>query len=147
MIAPTPPAQQGSGGVAATDVATAGSATQQRPHTPPRPTTGPTIWGLDPSQLHDRFWASRGVQVVRPGEMVVPLADRAPFYLLMEPKALAIFDPATAEEALSMVDSQLMYIRVHDTREHGPRERVVTDANNRFLRFERLYDRPHTHIA
>src|SRR5438445_620559 len=27
------------------------------------------------------------------------------------------------------------------------RERVITDANNRFVRFERLYDRPRTHIA
>jgi len=28
----------------------------------------PTIWGLNPIQLHDRYWASRGVQVVRQGE-------------------------------------------------------------------------------
>ena len=28
----------------------------------------PTVWGLTPSQVHDRFWASRGVQVVRQGE-------------------------------------------------------------------------------
>lgn len=108
--------------------------------------TGPTIWGLDPLQLHDRFWASRGVQVVRPGEPI-ELAGKAPFFLLMEPKALAIFDPAAAEEALSTVDSEMMYVRVHDTRERGNRERVVTDANNRFLRLERLYDRPRTHLA
>jgi lipopolysaccharide/colanic/teichoic acid biosynthesis glycosyltransferase len=138
MIMPTPRAPQGSGGLAA--VAAAIRRQQQ---------TGPTIWGLDPLQLHDRFWASRGVQVVRPDEPPIELAEHAPFYLLMEPKALAIFDPSTAEEALSMAadSAHLMYVRVNDTREHGPRERVVTDSNNRFLRFERLYDRPHTHIA
>jgi len=29
----------------------------------------PTVWGLDPVQLHDRFWAQHGVQVVRPGSV------------------------------------------------------------------------------
>src|SRR5205823_5521525 len=32
-------------------------------------------------------------------------------------------------------------------RERGPLERVVTDSSNRFVRFERLYDRPRTHLA
>ena len=27
----------------------------------------PTLWGLDALQLHVRFWAARGVQVVRQG--------------------------------------------------------------------------------
>ncbi len=108
----------------------------------------PTIWGLTPLDLHDRFWASRAMQVVRPCGAEV--AEHAPFYLLMEPGALALFDPAAAEEALANAapgEAHLIYIRVHDTRERGPLERVVTDANNRFLRFERLYDRPRTHLA
>ncbi len=108
--------------------------------------TVPTIWGLDPLQLHDRFWASRGVQVVRPGE-AIDLAQKAPFFLLMEPRALAIFDPADAEEVLSMAGSELMYLRIHDHREQTPREHVVTDADNRFVRFERHYDRPRRHLA
>ena len=108
--------------------------------------SGPTIWGLEPLQLHDRFWASRGAQVVRPGEPT-DLSPRAPFFLLMEPRALAIFDPAAAEEVLALVDSDLMYVRIHDTREQGPRERVVTDADNRFIRFERTYDRPRSRLA
>ena len=108
--------------------------------------SGPTVWGLDPLQLHDRFWASRGVQVVRPGEPM-NLARKAPFFLLMEPRALAIFDPADAEEVLSMAGSELMYLRIHDSREQIPREHVVTDADNRFVRFERLYDRPRRRLA
>jgi glycine hydroxymethyltransferase len=32
------------------------------------PITPPTLWGLTPTELHDRFWAARGVQVVRQGE-------------------------------------------------------------------------------
>jgi lipopolysaccharide/colanic/teichoic acid biosynthesis glycosyltransferase len=133
MIMPTTRTLAGAGSSAAAGV--------QQP-------AGPTIWGLDPLQLHDRFWASRGVQVVRPGLAADDLVEGAPFYLLMEPRALAIFDPAAAEEVLSLADEQLMYVRVRDTRERGAqRERVITDANNRFVRFERLYDRPRTHIA
>ena len=95
----------------------------------PAQQTPPTIWGLEPLQLHDRFWASRGMQVVRPGEADV--AEHALFYLLMEPRALAIFDPAAAEESLGNTASgeeHLIYIRVHDTRERGPLERGEGDA-------------------
>ena len=28
----------------------------------------PTVWGLNPIELHDYFWAARGVCVVRLGE-------------------------------------------------------------------------------
>jgi lipopolysaccharide/colanic/teichoic acid biosynthesis glycosyltransferase len=112
---------------------------------------GPTIWGLDPFQLHDRFWASHGVQVVRQGDSTAPgddpVHEHAPFYLLMEPRALAVFDPAPAEAALSRVESELLYVRVHDTRERGGREHVVTDHNNRFVRFQRVYDRPQRQLA
>ena len=38
-----------------------------------------TVWGLGPVQLHDRFWASRGVQVVRPGD-AAPLVDDADLF-------------------------------------------------------------------
>ncbi len=120
----------------------------------PTSSAGPTIWGLDPFQLHDRFWASHGVQVVRQGELSSPPApgdepvhEHAPFYLLMEAKALAVFDPSAAEEELSRVESELLYVRVHDARQRGGRERVVTDENNRFVRFERVYDRPHSSLA
>ena len=36
----------------------------------------------------------------------------------------------------------LVYVRVHDMRERGYRERVVTDGAERFVRFERIYSRP-----
>ncbi len=26
-----------------------------------------TVWGMSPAEIHARFWASRGVQVVCPG--------------------------------------------------------------------------------
>jgi lipopolysaccharide/colanic/teichoic acid biosynthesis glycosyltransferase len=101
----------------------------------------PTVWGLNPVQLHDRFWAHRGVQVVRPGE-AEPLSEKAQLYLLMDEKVLATFESGAQLEALYWSAPDLVYVRVHDTRERGYRERVVTDDADRFVRFERIYDRP-----
>ena len=50
----------------------------------------PTIWGLDPVMLHDRFWAARGVQVVRQGE-ASEIIKHAELYLLTDPNSLSIF--------------------------------------------------------
>ena len=51
----------------------------------------PTIWGLTPTQLHDRCWAARGVQVVRQGEPS-DIVDGAELFLLTEPHILTIID-------------------------------------------------------
>ena len=61
--------------------------------------TGPTIWGLKPADLHDYFWASRGVQVVRPGDGA-ELSTRVPLFLLIEPQALVNFDSSDAQQDL-----------------------------------------------
>ena len=50
----------------------------------------PTVWGLDPVQLHDHFWAARGVFVVRLGE-VTEIPRDAELYMLTDPRTLAIF--------------------------------------------------------
>jgi lipopolysaccharide/colanic/teichoic acid biosynthesis glycosyltransferase len=101
----------------------------------------PTVWGLDPVQLHDRFWAHRGVQVVRPGE-AAPLSDQAQLYLLMDERVLATFESGAQLETLYWSSPDLVYVRVHDARDRGYRERVVTDEADRFVRFERIYPRP-----
>jgi hypothetical protein len=43
-----------------------------------------TIWGFDPVQLHDRYWASFGVQVVRQGEPS-EIVRHAELFLLTDP--------------------------------------------------------------
>ena len=114
--------------------------------------TGPTIWGLKPADLHDHFWASRGVQVVRCGDGA-ELSTRVPLFLLIEPQALVIFDSSDAQqdfrghETPSGSAPQLLYVRIHDVRQRGPRERVITDSQDRFVGFQRLYNRPHTRLA
>jgi lipopolysaccharide/colanic/teichoic acid biosynthesis glycosyltransferase len=108
-----------------------GAARQQPP---------PTIWGLDPFQLYTRFWAAHGVQVVRQGEPS-PIVSHAELFLLTEPKTLVLFHlQSKVMDALNWVNPQVLFLRLHDTREHAYREEVVTDDFDRFVRFNRVYD-------
>jgi len=98
----------------------------------------PTIWGLTPTQLHDRCWAARGVQVVRQGEPS-DIVDGAELFLLTEPHILTIFKLTRLVDFLSWIKPDVLYVRLHDDRERGYRERVITDAQGCFVRFERIY--------
>jgi lipopolysaccharide/colanic/teichoic acid biosynthesis glycosyltransferase len=98
-----------------------------------------TIWGFDPVQLHTRYWASNGVQVVRQGEPS-EIVRHAELFLLAESPTLALFRLADLMDALNWIKPQVLFVRLHDTRERGYREHVVTDEFDQFVRFERLYD-------
>lgn len=98
-----------------------------------------TIWGLKPLDLHARFWAAHGVQVVRQGEPS-QIVKHAELFLLTDPRSLCLFKLAPVMDALNWIEPTVMFIRLHDTREHGYRERALTDSTDRFVKFERLYD-------
>ena len=100
-----------------------------------------TIWGLDPVQLHTRYWASNGVQVVRQGEPS-EIVKHAELFLLCEPGTMTLFRLADVMDALNWIKPQVLFVRLHDSRERGYREHVVTDEFDQFVRFERLYDAP-----
>lgn len=106
----------------------------------------PTIFGLTPTQLHDRFWAARGVQVVRQGEasQIVPDAE---LYLLADPRTLTIFQLRPILDVLNWMKPDVLFLRLHDTNEHGYRERAVADEDGRFVRFERIYDGGDSRLA
>src|SRR2546423_5732194 len=102
--------------------------------------TGPrTIWGLDPLQLHTRYWAAHGVQVVRQGEPS-EIVRHAELFLLTDPGSLTLFKLGPLMDALNWVKPQVLFVRLHDARDRGYRENAVTDEAGRFLRFERVYD-------
>ena len=104
------------------------------------PTNGArTIWGLDPLGLHTRFWAAHGVQVVRQGEPS-QIVSHAELFLLTDPRSLVIFKLAPVMDILNWIEPSVLFIRLHDTRERGYRERVVTDQADRFVRFQRIYE-------
>lgn len=97
-----------------------------------------TVWGLDALQLHDRFWAARGVQVVRQGQ-AVDLAGDAELYLLADGHCLSIFRLGQVIDALSWLKPRILFVRLHNTRDQGYRERVIADKNDRFVKFDRAY--------
>ena len=89
----------------------------------------PTIWGLDPLQLHAHYWASLGVQVVRQGEpsQIVPHAE---LFLLTDPlHAAAVSSCRTIIQMLEWVEPSLITLRVHDTRERTYLERAISDES------------------
>jgi lipopolysaccharide/colanic/teichoic acid biosynthesis glycosyltransferase len=106
----------------------------------PAPAAPRTIWGLDPFQLYTRFWAAHGVQVVRQGEPS-PIVKHAELFLLTEPRTLVLFKlQSVVMDVLNWVNPQVLFLRLHDTREKDYREQVVTDEFDRFVRFTRVYE-------
>src|SRR6266513_296802 len=69
---------------------------------------GRTIWGLDPLQLHTRYWAAHGVQVVRQGEPS-EIVRHAELFLLTDPGSLTLFKLAPLMEALNWVKPQVLF--------------------------------------
>jgi lipopolysaccharide/colanic/teichoic acid biosynthesis glycosyltransferase len=106
----------------------------------------PTIWGLTPAQLHDRFWASRGVQVVRQGENS-EIVSGAELFLLTPPRALVTFKLGLLVEKLAWDEPDVLLVRIHEEREQGYSERVVTDERGRFLNYQRIYGGSHARLA
>ena len=98
----------------------------------------PTIWGLDAVALHDRFWAARGVQVVRQGQPL-EIVKHAELYLLTDKDSLSIFRLGRVVETMSWLKPQILFARIHDTHDPGYQERVITDRDDGFVRFERVY--------
>jgi len=106
----------------------------------------PTVWGLTPVQLHHRFWAARGVQVVRQGERS-EIVEHAELFLLTNADSLTIFKIGRLVHQLSWLTPALMFIRLHETRDHGYREKVITDRHGEFVRFNRIYGGADSRLA
>lgn len=98
----------------------------------------PTIWGLTPPEIHDRFWLSQGVQVVRRGE-VAAVAPEAEVFLLLGRSALALFDVVATLKLLRKGETTFVSLLLEDHRDLGYREFVRTDDKDRFVRVERVY--------
>ncbi|MEM9294325.1 MAG: sugar transferase [Planctomycetota bacterium] len=98
----------------------------------------PTLWGHDPSALHERFWAARSVQVVRAGQPV-ELATAADLFLLVDAACLTIFRLGQLADTLAWLRPKALVVRLHSLSEGGYREQVVADDADRFVRFSRDY--------
>lgn len=102
------------------------------------PTTTPTVFGLSAVALHDRYWASRGVQVVRRA-MPTPLVHHAQLFLLLQQRTLCLFELPPVVDHIVWDDADLVMLRMQDLDEHAYRERIISDDGGEFVRLERVY--------
>jgi lipopolysaccharide/colanic/teichoic acid biosynthesis glycosyltransferase len=98
-----------------------------------------TVWGLDLIQLHDYYWAARGVQVVRLHDRST-LVEGPELYLLTDHDTLVLFRTLTLVDLLSWVDPLVLFVRVHDSRTRAYQELAITDRQRRLQRFQRNYE-------
>lgn len=113
------------------------------PTAPKQPCTS-TVWGLDAAQLHDLYWASRGVCVVRRGGKRTIDAG-APAYLLLEPHELVLFDMPPTARKLRRAPRRAMRITVRQSMPNEAPERFETDDSGRITAIRRRYDRAASH--
>lgn len=98
----------------------------------------PTIWGMSADEIHERFWASRRIQVIRQGERQ-HVEARAELYLLARPNELLLFDPLEAVKRLRWLNGAVLRLRVVDAHLDEYAERIVSDADGGFIRTVRRY--------
>jgi lipopolysaccharide/colanic/teichoic acid biosynthesis glycosyltransferase len=110
-------------------------------HPPKKTLERPTVWGLKPVQINDRFWAAKGVQVVRQGERV-DLAEGPELFLLTTPGLLLLFKLAPVVRTMSWLKPRFLSIRLYAVRERPYRELAVADSHQRFVRYQRIYGGP-----
>lgn len=98
----------------------------------------PTVWGLRPDDLLDRFWAARGIQVVRQGQMET-IEPEAELYLLTPRRAMTIFKLGRAINLLRWQKLRILFVRLEDSRDLGYREFAITEGQSAFKSFQRAY--------
>lgn len=87
--------------------------------------------------MHDRYWASRHVGVVRPGQ---PVPDRGPsLYLLLDKDEIVLFDLKPVVRHLSRIKPRALRIRVRDDHTTSYAETVDADESGRFIAIRRSY--------
>lgn len=96
------------------------------------------VWGAHAEVLHERYWASRRIQVVRQGSgaAIEPGAD---LYLLVRPLDLLLFDPSSVLRTMSWLNPPLMRIRVVDAHHEAYTERTEGEPGGQFVRIVRQY--------
>jgi len=104
--------------------------------------TDRTLWGCTPAELHDRYWACLGVQVVRRGHQDTEISRSAELFLLLDEDALVLFSLRACLDRLAMLKPMLLRLRVVTENRLRYAERLITDEHDRFVRFEREYRTP-----
>ncbi|MBN1441283.1 MAG: sugar transferase [Planctomycetes bacterium] len=101
----------------------------------------PSIWGLDPAQLHERFWSSRGVQVVAPGRPQ-SLRHDAELYLLAPSRSLVLLRLRPLVDLVCWLQLKVLFAKLPSGGEDGYREIALADESSQFLGYQRIYEKP-----
>lgn len=96
------------------------------------------IWGMTVQELHDRYWASRGVQVIRTGGSG-PDAAGPRLCLLVHGDELIDLDVQGAMKRMNWAKPQAMRVRIVDSSSEPYVEQVTSDADGRFVAVRREY--------
>jgi lipopolysaccharide/colanic/teichoic acid biosynthesis glycosyltransferase len=120
-----------------------------------RRTVEPTVWGLSICDLHDAYWRSRGVEVVRPlggmaaahgsasrGETMRRPDRHADLYLLLAPGRLVLFDLDELVHRLVWRGAAATYVQLISAVGPAYQEHIVTDDNGYVQRIARQYRVP-----
>ena len=112
-------------------------------HSPMPPPSAPTaaswtLWGASPRTLHDRVWALRAFQVIRPGG--TPPDPRGPRqYLLLEPEQMVDFSPRVAMDRQYWSRARATRVRVVEKSGHSYAEAVDCDGAGNLVKIRRDY--------
>lgn len=97
------------------------------------------VWGLDVAGLHERWWAGRGVQVIRRGQEQRIEPEGPELFLLVEPEDLVHFEPADVARRLAWLKPRIMRVRVVDESGESSVERVTLGEGGRVESVRRVY--------
>ncbi|MCA9288679.1 MAG: sugar transferase [Phycisphaerales bacterium] len=98
------------------------------------------VWGADAITLHDRTWALRHVQVIRPGG-AAPRTRGPRVFLLVGSHDLVAFQPKPALDRLYWSRARAARVRVVQPNGTPYAEAVDCDGRGRLLRIRRDYSR------
>jgi lipopolysaccharide/colanic/teichoic acid biosynthesis glycosyltransferase len=96
------------------------------------------IWGLGAADLHERYWASKRVQVVPLG--CGQFATKGPaMYLLTEPGELVLFELGPLIQQFNRLKPRALRLRIRDDNHQAYSETVIADQQDRFIAIRRTY--------
>jgi len=95
---------------------------------------------LKAADLHRRFWAAHGVQVIEQNG-TEPVSSEASLYLLVPHGHLVLFEPDVLAR-MGRSAERVRFFQLHGAPGRGYCERAIADTKGRFVRFERSYERP-----
>lgn len=97
------------------------------------------VWGAEPCALHDLMWASRCIQVARPGHGADTVCKGPALYMLLDRRQLVMLDIDSVLKRMHWAAPRAVRLRisVHDS--SGYTERVKQEDDR--IRFVRVYGR------